>query len=77
MGSSNVSSIGSNHKTVFVKYSEWKDEGHPLLDDVIVKGSKIVKVNNLLELSEEFKGYMIADVKILETTYTNGNIYTY
>ncbi len=60
-------------KTVFVKYSRWEDSGHALLDDVFVKKSKIVKVEDLTDLNKKFKKYTIDDVKVLESIDANGN----
>jgi len=60
-------------KTVFVKYSYWQEAGHPMLDDVLVKGSKIVKVEDLTDLNDMLRNSTIEDVKILESVDENGN----
>lgn len=49
--------------TVFVKYKEWVDSGHPLLTDSLEEFSKIVEVDKLTDLNDMFKN--MVDVKIL------------
>ena len=50
-------------KTVFVKYKLWV-ETHPALDDYQIEKSKIIEVDNLLELNDMFSD--ISDVRILD-----------
>ena len=50
--------------TVLVIYERWVKSNHALLDDYKVKASKIVEVENLLDLNEKFKN--ILEIKILK-----------
>jgi len=59
-------------KTVFIKYGEWIGGGHAMLDDEYVKRSKIIEVENLLDLNTMFKD--IIDVKVLD--HGNESIHT-
>jgi len=54
-------------KTVLVKYKEYSESAHPLLDGGYIKKSKIVKVADLFELNELFSHAVMTKVKILET----------
>lgn len=49
---------------VLVKYKQWLDSGHSMLDDTIEIRTKIVEVANLLDLNDMFRS--ITDVKILK-----------
>jgi|TARA_B100000470_G_scaffold206835_1_gene182492 hypothetical protein len=48
--------------TALVHYTEWVEAPHPQLDDIQVAKSKVVKVEDLLELNELFSHITKVDV---------------
>lgn len=43
-----------NMYVVLVHYKEWEPACHPMLDDVLIRKTEIVEVENLLDINKMF-----------------------
>jgi hypothetical protein len=55
--------------TVFVKYKEWSDSGHPMIPESMENRFRILEVENLTDLEKMFDN--IQDVKVLGKKNSN------